>query len=122
MSDTKTSETFHFRNLHPQVFIGTASDRYAGWIGQIYSQNQYTGRIIKRTRIIAGRTYVAEVLPVDRLEEYFEPFRFWKSILPSIDPSKKKTANPPGRALVADNRRFYIWPWLIRSRKVIGQE
>jgi hypothetical protein len=40
MSDVAKSlpETFHFRNLHPQVFIGTASDRYAGWIGQIYSR------------------------------------------------------------------------------------
>ena len=36
-------ESFHFRNLHPKVLIGTASDRYAGWIGQIYSQDRYAG-------------------------------------------------------------------------------
>jgi uncharacterized protein YecE (DUF72 family) len=70
----KTPKEFSFRNIHPQVFIGTASDRYAGWIGQIYSQDRYEGRIIRRTKIIAGKTFVEEVLPVDSLEEYFEHF------------------------------------------------
>jgi hypothetical protein len=76
MSDVPKSlpETFHFRNLHPQVFIGTASDRYAGWIGQIYSPDRYTGRITKRTKIIAGKTFIEEVLPVDSVQEYFEHF------------------------------------------------
>jgi hypothetical protein len=30
---TTNFDTFHFRNLHPQVFNGTASDHYAGWFG-----------------------------------------------------------------------------------------
>jgi uncharacterized protein YecE (DUF72 family) len=67
-------ETFHFRNLHPHVLIGTASDRYAGWIGQIYSRDPNEGRITKRTKIIAGKNFVEEVLPVDSVEEYFEHF------------------------------------------------
>jgi uncharacterized protein YecE (DUF72 family) len=67
-------KTFHFRNLHPQVFIGTASDRYAGWIGQIYSQDRYIGRITKRSKIVAGKTFVEEVLPVDSVGDYFEHF------------------------------------------------
>src|SRR5450759_1272492 len=65
---------FHFRNIHPLISIGTASDRYAGWIGQIYSQDRYEGRITKRTKIISGKTFVEEVLPVDSVEEYFEHF------------------------------------------------
>lgn len=28
---------FKFRDLHPRVFLGTVSDRYAGWSGQIYA-------------------------------------------------------------------------------------
>ena len=67
-------DKFHFRNLHPQIFIGTASDRYAGWLGQIYSQDRYQGRITKRTKIIAGKSFIEEVLPVDSVEEYFEHF------------------------------------------------
>jgi uncharacterized protein YecE (DUF72 family) len=67
-------DKFHFRNLHPQILIGTASDRYAGWIGQIYSQDRYEGRITKRTKIIVGKSFIEEVLPVDSVEEYFEHF------------------------------------------------
>ena len=67
-------KTFHFRNLHPRIFLGTASDRYAGWIGQIYSQDRYEGRITKRTKAIAGKNFSEEVLPVDSVEEYFEHF------------------------------------------------
>jgi hypothetical protein len=67
-------ETLHFRNPHSQVLIGTASDRYAGWIGQIYSQDRYEGRITKRTKIIAGKSFIEEVLPVDSVEEYFQHF------------------------------------------------
>ena len=29
---------FRVRNPHPNILIGTASDRYARWIGQIYSE------------------------------------------------------------------------------------
>jgi len=67
-------QTFHFRNLHPQIILGTASDRYSGWIGQIYSKDRYEGRITKRARIIAGKTFIEEVLPVDSSKEYFEHF------------------------------------------------
>jgi uncharacterized protein YecE (DUF72 family) len=66
--------TFHFRNLHPHLLIGTASDRYAGWLNQIYSPSRYKGRITKRTKIIAGKSFIEEVLPVDSVEEYFEHF------------------------------------------------
>ena len=57
-----------------QVFIGTTSDRYAGWLGQIYSRDRYQGRITQRSKVIAGRTFVEGVLPVDSVEEYFEHF------------------------------------------------
>lgn len=67
-------KTFHFREIHSRVFIGMASDRYAGWIGQIYSPERYSGRITERTKIIAGKTFVEEVLPVDSVGEYFTHF------------------------------------------------
>ena len=66
--------TFHCGIIHTQVFIGTASDRYAGWIGQIYFQERYAGRITKRTKIIAGKSFIEGVLPVDSMEEYFDHF------------------------------------------------
>jgi uncharacterized protein YecE (DUF72 family) len=71
---TTNFDTFHFRNLHPQVFIGTARDRYAGWVGQIYSPDRYVGQFTHRNKVIAGRSFIEEVLPVDSVEEYFEHF------------------------------------------------
>jgi len=65
---------FRFRDLHPQVSFGTASDRYAGWLGQIYSRERYEGRITRRTHEVGGRPFVEEVLPVECVEEYFEHF------------------------------------------------
>lgn len=34
-------EKFLFRGLHPYILLGMASDRYAGWIGQTYSQPRF---------------------------------------------------------------------------------
>ena len=67
-------ENYRFRGLHPDVFVGTASDRYAGWIGQIYSEDLYHGRIISRTNKVGEKSFREMVLPVDSLKEYFDHF------------------------------------------------
>lgn len=68
-------ECFRFRNLHPDVYLGTASDRYSGWIGQIYSEGRYAGRIARRSKRVGGESLVEEVLPVESVAEYFDHFR-----------------------------------------------
>jgi uncharacterized protein YecE (DUF72 family) len=65
---------FLFRDLHPQVAVGTASDRYAGWIGQVYTRERWEGRITRRTHEVGGKRFVEQVLPVESVEEYFEHF------------------------------------------------
>ena len=65
-------EHFKFRHLHPQVRIGTASDRYVGWVWQIYYEERYTGRIGQRTKVVGEQTLTEKVLPVDSVAEYFE--------------------------------------------------
>ena len=67
-------EEFKFRGLHPDVSIGTASDRYAGWIGQVYSADRYANRIRSRLHKVGGRSFAERVLPIDSVEEYFEHF------------------------------------------------
>jgi len=69
------ADNYRFRELHPKVFFGTASDRYAGWIGQIYSEDLYEGRMTRRTNKVGGKSFREEVLPVDCVREYFEHFR-----------------------------------------------
>jgi uncharacterized protein YecE (DUF72 family) len=90
MTDRNVSNLkyFQFRNLHPNVFMGTASDRYAGWIGQIYSGQSYAGRINRRQKRVGGKNFTEELLPVESVEEYFRHFRvleldftFYQSLL-----------------------------------------
>lgn len=64
---------YQFRDLHPGVSFATASDRYAGWIGQIYSaQNDH--KITRSEKTIKGEKIVEEKLPVRTVPEYFEHF------------------------------------------------
>ena len=65
---------YHFRNLHPCISIGTASDRYGGWIGQVYSSNRYKNKITRRNKRVGGSSFQEEILPVESIEEYFEHF------------------------------------------------
>jgi hypothetical protein len=65
-------ELFLFRGIYPGLSIGTASDRYAGWIGQIYTVDRY--KTTSRTKKVGGRPFKEEVLPVESVEEYFLHF------------------------------------------------
>lgn len=67
-------DSFRFRGLHPLVLIGTASDRYAGWMGTIYSPQRYANRITRRSHRVGNKSFVEEVLPVDSVEEFFQHF------------------------------------------------
>jgi len=100
MSSVPTSsdlKNFQFRGLHPKVFIGTASDRYAGWIGQIYSPSRYDNRITHRTHKVGKQSFGEEVLPVESVEEYFEHFAVleidYTFYRPLLDKDGKPTEN-----------------------------
>ncbi len=67
-------KNFLFKEIHPHLFIGTTSDRYAGWMGQIYSKDKYEGRITRRITTVGGKAYTEEVLPVDSIIEYYDHF------------------------------------------------
>jgi hypothetical protein len=89
-------ETFKFRGLHPDIAIGTASDRYAGWLGQIYSAGRYEGRIRSRQNKVGRRSFTERVLPIESVQEYFEhfdvlelDFTFYRTLLePDGSPSQ----------------------------------
>lgn len=51
-----------------------ACDRYAGWVGQVYSEGRYTKEIKHRTHKIGEKSFTEKVLPVESVEEYFEHF------------------------------------------------
>jgi uncharacterized protein YecE (DUF72 family) len=68
-------DEFQFHGLYPEVFLGTASDRYAGWLGQIYPAQRYAARTTRRTHRVGGKAFIEEVLPVESVAEYFQHFR-----------------------------------------------
>lgn len=75
MTETASDiERFMFRRIHPMVFFGTASDRYAGWIGQIYPEELYGSKIARRSKTVGKQTVTEEVLPVESVTEYFRHF------------------------------------------------
>jgi uncharacterized protein YecE (DUF72 family) len=69
------AERYLFRSVHPLVSIGTASDRYRGWTGQIYSEELYRDQITTRTNRVGNKSFREEVLPVDSVREYFQHFK-----------------------------------------------
>jgi uncharacterized protein YecE (DUF72 family) len=102
-------ERFYFKQIHTLVKIGTASDRYAGWLGQVYSEDRYQGRVSRRTKVLGDRSLVEEVLPVDSVVEYFEhfpvleiDFTFYR---PLLDQSGKPTQNFQVLKKYCDNLR-----------------
>jgi len=88
---------FKFRDLHNRISIGTASDRYAGWIGQIYTKERYEGHITRRTNTVGGKSFVEEVLPVESVQEYFDHFSIleidFTFYSPLVGKDKKPTQN-----------------------------
>ena len=68
------TRNYLFRELPQNILIGTASDRYAGWIGQIYSKGRYEKSITRRSHKVGDRTFTEETLPVESVAEYFEHF------------------------------------------------
>ncbi|MDF1552683.1 MAG: DUF72 domain-containing protein, partial [Deferrisomatales bacterium] len=88
---------YRFRDLHPRVRLGTASDRYAGWLGQIYSPERFAHRVTRRQKTLGTRRFTEELLPVECVAEYFEhfpvlelDFTFYR---PLLDAAGEPTAN-----------------------------
>ena len=74
-----------------------ATDRYAGWIGQIYSKQHYEGKITHRTHKVGEKSFIEEILPVESVQEYFDhfpileiDFTFYR---PLLDKNGKPTPN-----------------------------
>ncbi len=64
---------YAFRRLFPFLRFGTASDRYAGWIGQIYPEH-YAKAVKTRKRKLGGRAFEERTVPIASVRDYFEHF------------------------------------------------
>jgi len=86
--------TYDFRGIHPNLRMGTASDRYGGWLGQIYTPERYAGRISSRSRKLGKKSFVEEILPVDSVSEYFEHFNVLELDFTFYRPLRDATGKP----------------------------
>lgn len=86
-------DQYRFRTLHPNVKFGTASDRYAGWIGQIYSE-KWSQQIKKRSRRLQGKKYEEQQVPIASVEEYFEHFSVLELDFPFYRPMRDAEGEP----------------------------
>lgn len=101
--------------MHPLLQFGTASDRYAGWIGQIYSDT-WTSQIKKRNRNLAGNRYDEKTVPVASAQEYFEhfsvleiDFTFYRTLRgPAGAPSNNYFVLQQYADAAPDNARFIL--------------
>jgi uncharacterized protein YecE (DUF72 family) len=109
------ADSFLFRGFQPHVKFGTASDRYAGWIGQIYPES-YSTRVTSRRRKLGKKTYEERTVPVDSAADYFEhfdvleiDFTFYRALL---DADGKTTSNYGALERYAEcapaHARFYL--------------
>ena len=103
---TPDLDKFLFRDLHPQIKIGTASDRYAGWIGQIYSENNY--KISSRMKSLGGKSFKEEILPVESVKEYFEHFSVLEIDFTFYRPLLDKDLKPTPNFQVLNTYKRYL--------------
>jgi hypothetical protein len=88
------TNNFRFREFHPNVLIGTASDRYAGWVGHIYSEGRYENGIARRSHKVRDNAFNEETLPVESVIEYFEHFPFLEIDYTFSRPLLESSGNP----------------------------
>jgi len=75
VEDRRTAvDAYDFHGVHPHVRFGTASDRYGGWIDQIYPSDQYADRVSTRSRKMGGETFTERRVPIESVRHYFEHF------------------------------------------------
>ncbi|NTV42433.1 MAG: DUF72 domain-containing protein [Syntrophobacteraceae bacterium] len=122
-------DSFRFRGLHPSVFLGTASDRYAGWMGQIYTEERYRKGITSRSKTVGGSRFTEVVLPVESVAEYFEHFRvleidytFYQFLLdPQGKPTQSAHALKSYRGRMEPEDRLLLKvPQAVCARRILG--
>lgn len=95
IDDRRTAaDEYDFRSIHPHVRFGTASDRYAGWTGQIYPKGQYANQISTRSRTLGGRSFKERTLPVASVRDYFRHFGTLELDFPFYRPLLDSTGEP----------------------------
>jgi hypothetical protein len=122
----QAADKFFFRRIHPRLSLGTASDRYKGWLGQIYTGELYRDRITSRTKKVGKNGFREQVLPVDSVREYFHHFptleldyTFYAPLLENGSPTRcHHTLRQYAMHLGAEDRVFIKAPQMFFAQKL----
>ena len=68
------ADRFDVRRVHPALRFGSASDRYAAWLGQVYPLDVWGDRVTTRKKRVGGESLEERLLPVESVEDYFLHF------------------------------------------------
>ena len=116
------AKSFLFRNLSQNILIGTASDRYAGWIGQIYSAGRYEKGITRRSHTVGDKTFTEETLPLESVAEYFEHFPILEIDYTFYRPLLESGGNPSPNFHVLKSYRQQMKKWdlvLLKAPQIV---
>ncbi len=106
---------YDFRDFQPAVYFGTASDRYAGWLGQIYPDT-YEDKIATRSRKLAGKSFQERTLPIASVHDYFDhfsvlelDFTYYRPLLEAdLSPSNNQFVLQQYAEHAPQNSRFFL--------------
>jgi uncharacterized protein YecE (DUF72 family) len=104
----RSTKDFMFRGLHQNILIGTASDRYAGWIGQIYSEGKYERVITRRSHKVGDKAFNEEILSIESVREYFEHFPLLEIDYTFYRPLLEQNGKPTQNFHVLKNYRQHM--------------
>ncbi len=90
---------FEFHTVHPAVRFGTASDRYAGWIGQVYPPD-FENEVKTRKRRLQGKTFEERTLPIASVRNYFGHFSILELDFTFYRPLKNPDGSPSNNHFV----------------------
>ena len=88
---------FLFRDLPQKIMIGMASDRYDGWIGQIYAPGRYENGTTLRSHRVMDQNFTEEVLPIESGEESFDLFPILEIIYTFYRPLLESNGTPSSK-------------------------
>jgi uncharacterized protein YecE (DUF72 family) len=116
LSDRRTAaDAYDFRSTHPNVRFGTASDRYGGWLGQIYPADPYANQLSTRSRSLGGNTFQEQKVPIESVRHYFQHFQvleldftFYRPLLETGEPSSSYFVLSNYAEHAPDDAAFYL--------------
>ena len=94
---------FRFHDVHSSVRFGTASDRYAGWLGQIYPEDAYADRISTRSRKLGGESFTERRVPIESVQHYFDHFGVLEIDFTFYRPLREADGEPSNTLRVLSN-------------------